>query len=147
MRLYLDNCALNRPFDNQGHIRIRLEAEAKLYIQGRIKDGTIDLVWSYILDIENNQNPFEEKKNAIAKWKRLSVIDIEESEALKEKAKSLVAAGIKPKDALHVSAAIEGKADCFVTTDDKLLRKLAEIDDIHVVNPIDMAGEIDEHSN
>jgi len=67
MRLYLDNCAFNRPFDDQSHIRVRLEAEAKLYIQGRIKEGNTELVWSYILDIENDQNLFEEKRNAIAK--------------------------------------------------------------------------------
>lgn len=30
MRVYLDNCMFNRPFDDQGHIRIRLETEAKL---------------------------------------------------------------------------------------------------------------------
>jgi len=147
MRLYLDNCAFNRPFDDQGHIRIRLEAEAKLYIQGQVKDGTIDLVWSYILDIENDQNPFQEKKSAIAKWKRLSVVDIEETELLTERANSLVASGINAKDALHVSAAIEGKADFFVTTDDKLLKKLAGINGIRVVNPIDIAGEIDEHDH
>jgi len=61
IRLYHDNCAFNRPFDDQSHIRIRLEFETKLYIQERIKEGRMDLVWSYILDIENDQNPFEEK--------------------------------------------------------------------------------------
>jgi predicted nucleic acid-binding protein len=124
-----------------------LEAEAKLYIQGRVKDGTIDLVWSYILDIENDQNPFQEKKSAIAKWKRLSVVDIEETESLKERANSLVASGINAKDALHVSAAIEGKADFFITTDDKLLKKLAGINGIRAANPIDIAGEIDEYDH
>ena len=37
MRIYLDNCTFNRPFDDQGQIRIRLESEAKLYIQEKIK--------------------------------------------------------------------------------------------------------------
>ncbi len=32
-RIYLDNCSLNRPFDNQEQMKIRLETEAKLYIQ------------------------------------------------------------------------------------------------------------------
>ena len=36
MRVYLDNCMFNRPFDDQGQIRIRLESEAKLYIQDQI---------------------------------------------------------------------------------------------------------------
>jgi hypothetical protein len=53
MRVYLDNCCFNRPFDEQTQTRIRLEAEAKLDIQQRIRDKRIELGWSYILDYEN----------------------------------------------------------------------------------------------
>jgi len=147
MRIYLDNCAFNRPLDDQRHIRVRLESEAKLYLQDRIKEGKTELVWSYILDIENDQNPFEEKRNAIAKWKRLAVIDVEETDSLKERADSLVTTGIKAKDALHVSAAIEGNASFFVTTDDRLLKKLFGITEIRAVNSIFIAGEIDDNDN
>ena len=44
MRIYLDNCIFNRPFDDQSQIRIRLEAEAKLFIQDKIKNNEIELV-------------------------------------------------------------------------------------------------------
>ena len=30
MRVYLDNCCYNRPFDNQGQIKVFLETLAKL---------------------------------------------------------------------------------------------------------------------
>jgi hypothetical protein len=30
MKIYLDNCCFNRPFDDQGQIRIKIETEAKL---------------------------------------------------------------------------------------------------------------------
>jgi hypothetical protein len=33
LRLYLDNCAFNRPFDDQNQLKIKLETEAKLFIQ------------------------------------------------------------------------------------------------------------------
>lgn len=46
MRIYLDNCCYNRPFDDQSQIKIHLEAQAKLYIQAKIREGTYDLVWS-----------------------------------------------------------------------------------------------------
>jgi len=147
MRLYLDNCAFNGPFDDQSHIRIRLETEAKLYIQERINERKVDLVWSYILDIENDQNPFEEKRSAIERWKKLAVVDIEEAETLKDRANSFVAYGIKAKDALHVAAAIEGNADFFITTDDRLLKKLAEIAKIQAANPIDIVGDIGDNHN
>ncbi len=50
MRIYLDNCCFNRPFDDQSQLRIRIETEAKLYVQDLIRQGTLTLVWSYILD-------------------------------------------------------------------------------------------------
>ncbi len=58
MRIYLDNCIFNRPFDDQRQIRIRLETEAKLYIQNMIANNLLELAWSYILDFENSQNPY-----------------------------------------------------------------------------------------
>lgn len=90
MRIYLDNCAFNRPFDDQSQIRIRLESEAKLYIQDKIGQQEIELVWSYILDLENEQNPFEERKRAIEKWKSVAVLDIEETQELLAAANPLI---------------------------------------------------------
>lgn len=48
MRVYLDNCCFNRPFDNQDNILIRLETEAKLTVQEKIKSGIFELAWSYV---------------------------------------------------------------------------------------------------
>ena len=147
MRIYLDNCALNRPFDDQSHIRIRLESEAKLYLQEKIKNREIEFIWSYILDVENNLNPFEEKKRTIQEWKKFAIIDVEETANLVKVAKKFVAYGIKTKDALHVSSAITGKADYFVTTDDKLLKKLSVMNEIKSANPVDIVEEIDEYNH
>ena len=46
MRIYLDNCCFNRPFDDQTHFRIRIEAEAKLYVQDLVREGRLELAWS-----------------------------------------------------------------------------------------------------
>ena len=54
MRVYLDNCCFNRPFDDQSQARVRLEAEAKLEIQQQITDKRIELAWSYVLEHENH---------------------------------------------------------------------------------------------
>lgn len=56
MRIYLDNCCFNRPFDDQAQIRIMLEAEAKLKIQDDILQKKFELAWSYILEAENRAN-------------------------------------------------------------------------------------------
>jgi hypothetical protein len=62
LRVYLDNCAYNRPYDNQNDISIRLESEAKLFIQEKINDNQIDLVWLSMNSYENNDNPSPSKR-------------------------------------------------------------------------------------
>ena len=56
MRLYLDNCCFNRPYDSQSSIKVNLETRAKLHIQEEIKKGKYELVTSYMLEFENSQN-------------------------------------------------------------------------------------------
>ena len=78
MKVYLDNCAYNRPFDDKEQLTIEMEAAAKLHIQDEIRSGKYDLVWSYMNEYENNDNPYEDKREAIkkillilfAKWKQ-----------------------------------------------------------------------------
>ncbi|MBS9780098.1 MAG: hypothetical protein KGV51_05660 [Moraxellaceae bacterium] len=125
----------NRPFDNQDNIRIRLETEAKLHIQELIKQGELSLVWSYILSFENSKNPFFERRFAIEKWQSLAKYNITESDNIIKYANKLVDKGIKTKDALHVACAVEARAEYFLSTDDKLLKKLLLNTDIHGLNP------------
>lgn len=142
MRVYLDNCCFNRPFDDQSQIRIRLEAEAKLFIQDRVRDGHLQLVWSYILDYENRANPFEERQTVIEAWKSHSVVDIVETPEILKEAVSLSTTGIKAKDALHVSCAIAAACEYFLTTDDLLLKKGAEVLEIKIVDPTTFLREV-----
>lgn len=135
MRIYMDNCCFNRPFDSQTQVRIRLETEAKLRIQERIVAGEIELAWSYILDFENAANPFKERRAAVGSWRRRSVVDISETPALLENATALTALGLRSKDALHVACAVEADCDYFLTTDDALLKKLNNYTKIVVADP------------
>lgn len=133
MKIYLDNCCFNRPFDDQSQIKIYLEAQAKLDIQKNIKQGKYDLVWSYILEYENKMNPFEERKESIIKWKKIAKEHIVENIEIIEFAEELNKKGIKPKDALHISCAKYSKCEYFITTDRLLLNK--SIKGIKIVNP------------
>lgn len=141
MKLYLDNCCFNRPFDDQSHLRIRLEAEAKLRVQEEIRSGSFELVWSYILDYENSKNPFRERKDQIDLWRRYSAIDVREDEEVLRIAKLLNVKGVKKLDSLHVACAIVAKADYFLTTDDGILRKAMLVDEIKITDPIGFIKE------
>jgi predicted nucleic acid-binding protein len=137
LRIYLDNCCFNRPFDDQTQIRIRLETEAKLFIQEKIHNKEMELVWSYIVNLENLDNPFEFRKKSIHTWKPVSVLQIEENSNILNKAKELKEKGVKIKDSLHIACAIEGLCDYFFTTDDNLIKKMKESAEIKVLNPIE----------
>jgi predicted nucleic acid-binding protein len=137
MKIYLDNCMFNRPFDEQSHIRIRLETEAKLAIQEEIRRGTYQLIWSYILDYENSKNPFQERKEQIIKWKKYAIADVEENTNIINTAILLNNKGLQKMDSLHIACAIFAKADYFLTTDDKVNKKASAIANIKIADPID----------
>lgn len=144
IKIYLDNCCFNRPFDDQKQIKVHLETEAKLYIQEQILYKKLKLVWSYILDYENKFNPFDERKNTIIGWKKYSIRDVEENEQILNEAKELEELGIKSKDALHISCAVYADCDYFITTDDDLIKKLNKYKKIDILNPLKFISVMEE---
>lgn len=136
MKIYMDNCCYNRPYDDQTHIRIHLETEAKLHIQDMIKRGEFDLVTSFMLEYENGKNRFSHKKQAIADFMNTNesyYVGVEKAEEAKVIAENIMETGVKSADALHVACAILAGSDYFITTDDRLLKFQTE--DIQVVTP------------
>lgn len=141
MKIYLDNCCFNRPFDDQTQLKIHLESQAKLFIQHKIISKEHQLVWSFILEYENSQNPYEIRKNTIIKWEDLASEIILQKEEIIRIAEKLNAMGIKSKDALHVACAVFSDCDYFITTDRKLLN--IRIKEIKINNPIDFVIEME----
>ncbi|MCL2744093.1 MAG: hypothetical protein FWE67_09590 [Planctomycetaceae bacterium] len=133
LKLYLDNCCFNRPFDDQSQLLVRLETEAKLFIQEGIKNETFELVWSYILDFENDANPFPRRRKSIQARQSFAKTDVEESDELLLLMASFEQRGIKPHDALHLAAAVIAEADFFITVDADILKK--SIAKIRVMSP------------
>lgn len=144
MRVYLDNCCFNRPFDDQSQMRIRLEAEAKLAIQEKIQSGALELGWSYILDFENDANPLAERKGSISRWRDVATVDISESDEILARAMRFHEKGFRPLDSLHIACAVELGCDLFLTTDDRILKKRELITEIEVQNPVDYFTDRDD---
>ena len=135
IKVYLDNCCFNRPYDNQNDLLIFLETEAKLFIQDIIHSGKIMLIWSFVLDYENEANPFDERKHNIIAWKNLSIVDCNLCDTITDIATDLLKIGLRQKDASHIACAIYAGADFFITTDKKILNK--PVQGIIIINPID----------
>lgn len=134
MRIYLDNCCFNRPFDNQSDVRIRIESEAKLHVQELIIEGRLELVWSYILDHENGATPFHDRRECISSWAVRAGRRIEASPNVPEKAESYASFGIKAVDALHVACAVTAGCAVFLKTDRGILRRREQLHDLDVMD-------------
>jgi predicted nucleic acid-binding protein len=140
MRVYLDNCCYNRPFDDQSNILNRIEAEAKLYIQELMRLRQIDLVWSSVNDFENNDNPSLEKQEQIRSWKDIAVEYCVMNDEIRQTANALSQKGLRAKDALHIASAIFADCDYFITTDKKILNK--DVTGITTINPVHFVEEV-----
>lgn len=135
MKIYLDMCCFNRPYDDQTQAPIHLETEAKLLLQQKVKNAECDLIWSSVLDFECDKNPFDERRHAITQWRWLAKMNVLTSIDIINQAKSHEAHGIGRFDALHVACAIAGQADLFVTTDDRLIKKMRKIQTLPTMLP------------
>ena len=74
MKIYLDVCCLNRPFDDHSQERIRLESEAVVAILGRSK--TLTLLSSEIVDLEISKIPDEDRKQKVMLLSSISKMNI-----------------------------------------------------------------------
>ncbi len=147
IKIYLDTCCLNRPFDDQTQIRIRLESEAILLILSRVEQGEWSWIGSEVLIDEVEQTPDFGKRSRlqIVTDYAQEVVEIDDSGL--ERAKELQHFGFQGYDALHISCAESAKADVFLTTDDRLLRlakRLSKKLHVTVVNPLVWLEELEK---
>ena len=137
----MDVCTFNRPFDDQNQLKIKLETEAKLFIQQGIITGAYELVWSYILEYENNQNKFDDRRNAIHNWKNLAKVLCIENQEIINYAENLRKFNIRTKDALHIACSVFTKSDYLITTDKQLFN--LDLNDIKIINPLVFLNELE----
>lgn len=145
MRIYLDMCCYNRPYDDQSQLKISMETQSKLYIQTLIKDGKLELATSYMLRYECSNNPFEMRRNAIFDFidrNTCVYVGIERQTVIETKAAEIMKTGVKYKDACHVASAIYAECEYFISTDTRLLKYKSR--EIKMVTPIEFVTETEE---
>jgi predicted nucleic acid-binding protein len=119
-------------------MRIYLETQAKLFIQKLIRDGSLLLAISYVSRYENWNSPHSRNKITIEKFfdNATTFVDIDKADIIEKKANEIMKYGVKSKDALHISCAIEATCDYFITTDDGILKRY-KTGEIRVCSPIE----------
>ena len=142
MRVYLDNCCYNRPFDDQAQLRIRLETEAKLEIQTQMRMGILEYVWSEMLTGEVSDSPYIKQREKILPWRFGAVVYVPITEEIIIRAEGYMQWGVKSSDAIHLSCAVESDCDWFFTVDKGILNKVSRIGGMRVANPMDYVKEM-----
>lgn len=141
--VYLDNCCYNRPYDDQNQLKVQLETQAKLHIQNMITTQKLGLVISYISEYENLRSPHASRSQTISDFFENASVFVDTSyfTIAGTKATEIMKTGIKEMDALHIAAAIIGKADYFITTDKRVLKY--KTDEIIIINPINFIQNVE----
>jgi predicted nucleic acid-binding protein len=123
--IYLDVCALSRPFDDQSFLRIRMETEAVNLILSEVRQGTYGLLVSpvHIREIAAIGDAVErvELQMLLAALGRPVMVNRAKARA---RAEELIRLGFGVADAAHVAFAEQPGAD-FISSDDRLIKKCA----------------------
>lgn len=152
-RIYLDACCLNRPFDDQTQPRIALETQAILTILSQCQSGIWKLITSNALNEELNQTPDLERLKNAKTILTLAKIKVITSQFIEQRSTELQKLGFTGYDATHIASAERSRADIFLTTDDRLIRKAqknAELISVDINNPMQWlieATQTEENKN
>jgi predicted nucleic acid-binding protein len=143
VKLYLDMCVYNRPFDEQSQPRIVIETQIFVVLLLMVSQGHLELINSFALAYENSRNPKVENGRKISDFLKYATEYVPFDEEIVNRALGHEKMGIDGMDALHVACAEKAKADFFVSCDDKLLKKLQRIRDVGVAfaSLIDFASQ------
>lgn len=145
MKIYLDVCCLNRPFDDQAQDRIHLEAEAILSILNNSRFAGWSIIGSDAIDFEISKIPDYDKRLMVHILSTVHEVHVKVDGGVEKRALELEKLGLKPLDALHVACAEKAKAEVLLTTDDNLLRKAVQnkrMLKVKIENPLHWVMEV-----
>lgn len=145
MDIYLDVSCLNRPFDDQGQARIRLEAEAVTMILELCELGDWRQVSSDMARIEIDANPDAARRGRVRLLLPGPDATLKLTDGVFVRAGELQKLGFKPADSVHIAAAEALVTGVFLSCDDRLCRTARRHRThlrVKVANPLGWLNEI-----
>ncbi len=139
MRIYLDSCCYNRPFDDLNQEIIHVESETILNILSKTLEGTYEIVGSDALEYELYQiKDHIKRQNVIDLYEESVKLRIEEADEINNRAKEIrEQSNIHFLDSLQIAYAEAGEAEVMLTTDYKLEKMASYLSlKIRVINPV-----------
>jgi hypothetical protein len=143
--IYLNTCSIQRPLDDRLQPRIHLEAEAILAVLRLVEAGELKLLSSDVLRFEISRIANINRKSEAEMLLKLASDVAPVQTSTKVLSEQIIAADVKPLDAVHAAIAIENHARYFCTCDDKLLKKLKLLnfsEHTQFVSPLELVMEV-----
>ena len=127
-RIYLDVCALCRPYYDQSYMRIQLETVAVQLIFSAVDQNMYELIYSpaHVNEISAISDQVERFELYHLLHETGEFISGDRSQ-VRERAEELVSLGLGPADAAHLAFALASEAD-FITCDDRLCKRCRALD-------------------
>jgi len=144
IRIYLDSCCLGRLYDDNAQERVRREVEAVRAVLRRVRMGEVKLVASSMSVVENMRDSSHLRQQGAQLLLDMATVHVDFDDTDIQRAEQLHGMGFGKADAYHVVAAEKASCDVLLTTDDRLIRKAAQHNQllqVRVINPVDWAME------
>lgn len=145
IRVYVDICALKRPWDNQTQVRVARETEAVARLMAAWQRGAVEILRSSAHDLENSFNTNESRARAVAETMAKAGPAVVTPRSVIERAEALAVLGLGVYDALHLAWAEFLRADVLVTTDDRFRRRAASravASSVRTIGPVELLSEL-----
>ncbi|WP_291322553.1 hypothetical protein [Desulfonatronospira sp.] len=126
--VYLDVCALCRPYDDQTYTRIHLETTAVRLILRAVENGAYKMVYSPVHEKEISATSDDvEREDLLFLIDKIATRMEQAITHTRKRAENLVSAGFGVADAAHLAYAERAQA-FFISCDDKLIKKCTKSD-------------------
>jgi len=145
MKLYLDSCCYNRPYDAQTQEKIHMEGEAVLAIINKSKQAGDEIAGSPALDLEIEQiNDIEKKEKVKYFYDQTITAEIKYSTAILKRVRELSEqTSIRTLDGFHLAFAENANVDILLTTDNKFEKTVSKLNlKLKVINPLKYLMEV-----
>ena len=131
-KVYLDVCALCRPYDDQTYTRIHLETTAVKLILRAVENNLYTMVYSPVHKIEISSISDEvEREDLLYLIAKIAESMKQAGADTRKRAENFVNNGFGVADAAHLAYAEKAEA-YFISCDDKLIKKCSTSSDIKI---------------
>ena len=149
MKIYLDTCCYNRPYDDQSQYRIRMESVAIIGIVGFCKIIGYGIVGSSVVTSElGDIRDITKRKSAEGFYNDSVDSHIMINRDIVNRVAALKTAGVGVLDSYHLACAEAAGANFLLTTDDRFENTCKRLNlTVKVINPLNFSiGEIRHES-